>query len=261
MNVRSRASLIAFAVVVLSCAHTPGDSPSGGQGMATPDYAALVAAPDRTEADRKMDPGRNPAGLLAFLDVRPGMKVGEIQAGFGYTTELLARAVGPQGVVYGENSAFVLERFAAKGWAERLERPVNKNVVRLDREMDDPFPPEVKDLDLVVNYATYHDANGLFKTDVAKMNQAIFNALKSGGRYAIIDSSAKAGTGAADVQTLHRIDEEFVKQQVLAAGFKLDRTSDFSRNPADTRDWNASPVAAGEKRGTSDRFALMFVKP
>lgn len=258
MHFRPFAPLLAAAF--LSCVHAPSSPPASASASA-PDYAALVAAPDRTEADRQMDPGRNPAGLLAFLGVKPGMKVGELVAGGGYTTELLARAVGPEGVVYAENPAFVLERFAAKSWPARLERPVNKNVVRADREMDDPFPPEAKDLDLVVIYAVYHDAVGLFRADRAKMNAAVFAALKPGGRYAVVDSSAKAGTGAAEVERLHRIDEDFVKQEVQAAGFKLERSDDFTRNPADTRDWNASPVAAAEKRGTSDRFALMFVKP
>lgn len=252
-----RSCALFLAVLALSCAHAPAE----GTSSAAPDYSALVAAADRTEGDRKVDPGRNPAGLLAFLGVKPGMRVGELVAGGGYTTELLARAVGPQGVVFAENPAFVVERFAAKPWAERLQRPINKNVVRVDRELDDPFPAEAKDLDLVVMYANYHDAVGLFKTDRTKMNGAVFAALKSGGNYAIIDSSAKAGTGAADVETLHRIDEDFTRKEIQAAGFKLERSDDFMRNPADTRDWNASPVAAAEKRGTSDRFALIFVKP
>jgi predicted methyltransferase len=253
---RIHTSVPVLAFVLLSCAHGAAEI-----AAPAPDYATLVSAPDRTDNDKKLDPGRNPAGLLKFLDVRPGMKVGELVAGGGYTTELLARAVGPEGKVYAENPPFVVERFAKKPWAERLERPINKNVVRADRELDDPFPPEAKDLDLVVIYANYHDAVGLFKTNVAKMNAAVLAALKPGGRYAIIDSSAKAGTGAADVETLHRIDEEYVKKEVLAAGFKLERSDDFMRNPNDTRDWNASPNAAGEKRGTGDRFALMFVKP
>jgi predicted methyltransferase len=64
-----------------------------------------------------------------------------------------------------------------------------------------------------------------------------------------------------DVQSLHRIDEDVVKKEILKAGFKLDGESDVLRNTDDTRDWNASPRAAAEKRGTSDRFTLRFVKP
>jgi predicted methyltransferase len=93
------------------------------------------------------------------------------------------------------------------------------------------------------------------------MNGAVFRALKPGGAYVVVDSSAAPGSGLRDVQTLHRIDPEVVKAEVLAAGFRLAAESDFLRNPHDTRDWSASPGAAGEKRGTSDRFALRFVKP
>jgi predicted methyltransferase len=93
------------------------------------------------------------------------------------------------------------------------------------------------------------------------MNKAVFAALKPGGVYGIVDHSAKQGTGLSDVQTLHRIDEDAVKKEILAAGFKLDAESDLLRNAEDARDWNPSPSKAGEKRGTSDRFTLRFVKP
>ncbi|XXF80298.1 SAM-dependent methyltransferase [Myxococcaceae bacterium GXIMD 01537] len=221
---------------------------------------AVVEAPDRLEADRALDAGRHPAALIDFVGLQPGMKVAELMAGRGYTTELLARAVGPTGVVYGENPRFVLERFAEKDWSERLARPVNRNVVRADRELDDPLPPEASGLDAVVSNAIYHDAEWL-GADRARMNAAVFRALKPGGVYVVIDSSAKPGTGAADAQTLHRIDEEFVRAEVLAAGFQLAGESTAWRNAEDARDWNASPGAAGARRGTSDRFALKFVKP
>src|SRR5436853_3023669 len=124
-----RASL-AFLAIASACAHA-GAVPA--TAAAKVDYAAIVAAPDRTDADRALDPGRKPAQMLEFLGVRPGMKVAEIGAAGGYTTELLQRAVGPTGVVYGQNSPMVLQRFAEKPWAERLARPVNKTIVRADR--------------------------------------------------------------------------------------------------------------------------------
>ncbi|MGD0530206.1 MAG: hypothetical protein ABSE49_34040, partial [Polyangiaceae bacterium] len=67
------------------------------------DRSALVAAPDRSAKDRGLDAGRHPAEMLAFLDVRPGMRVADLGAGPGYTTELLVRAVGPRGTVYLQN--------------------------------------------------------------------------------------------------------------------------------------------------------------
>jgi predicted methyltransferase len=99
------------------------------------------------------------------------------------------------------------------------------------------------------------------KVDRAKLNKAVFAALKPGGVYGIVDSSAAKGSGLRDVESLHRIDEDAVKQEITAAGFKLDGESDVLRNPDDPRDWNSSPRAAGDKRGTSDRFTLRFVKP
>ena len=198
--------------------------------------------------------------MLEFLGVAPGMKVADLGAVRGTTTELLARAVGPTGVVYGHNSPFVLERFAEKPWTERLARPENQRVVRLDRDFEEPLPPEVNDLDVVVMNAIYHDTVWM-KVDRDRMNRAIFAALRPGGAYVVIDSSAREGTGIADAQTLHRIDEQFVREEVSRAGFRLDGESSFLRNSADGRDWNPSPSAAGERRGTSDRFALKFVKP
>jgi predicted methyltransferase len=221
---------------------------------------SIVDAPDRTPEDRRLDAGRKPAETLAFLQLSPGMRVAELGAGAGYTTELLARAVAPDGVVYAQNPDAFVKSFLKERWPARLSRPAMKNVVRVDREFDDPLPPEAKDLDRVVMYAIYHDVTYL-PVDRDKMNQAIFSALKPGGEFVVIDSSAKAGTGTQDAKTLHRIDEQFVKEEVEKAGFKLQTEGDFLRNPQDARDWNSSPPAAGERRGTSDRFALRFVKP
>jgi predicted methyltransferase len=219
-----------------------------------------VAAPDRSQDDRALDAGREPARMLAFFGVRPGMRVAELGAGTGYTAELLARVVGPEGRVYGQNTSGLLERFAEKPWSGRLEKPVMRNVERLDRPFDDPFPESLSGLDAVLMVLFYHDTAWL-GVDRAAMNRAVFAALAPGGVYGIVDHSAKARRGAADAETLHRIDEALVKQEVLAAGFELAGEAGFLRNPEDPRDWNASPRVAGEQRGTSDRFVLKFIKP
>lgn len=221
--------------------------------------AAIVAAADRTEADRALDAGRHPAEFLALLDLEPGARVADLMAGSGYTTELLARAVGPEGVVYGQNSPWALERFAEGPWSARLERPVNANVQRMDRELEDPLG-EVKDLDAVTLVLFYHDAIWL-ETDRAAMNEAVFEALKPGGAYLVIDHAAAEGAGTDVARSLHRIEESVVREEVQAAGFELAGSADFLRNPEDAHDWNASPGAAGDKRGTSDRFVLVFRKP
>jgi len=240
-----------------------------GAGCATSDKStseipaavqAAVDAPDRAPEDRALDAGRQPARTLAFFGIAPGMRVAELGAGGGYTTELLARVVGPRGRVYGQNSPFILARVAQAPWTARLAKPVMKGVVRLDREFEDPFPADVRDLDAVLIILLYHDTVWQ-KVDRARMNRAVFAALKRGGVYGIVDHSAKPGTGLADVESLHRIDEASLRSEVEAAGFRLDGEGDFLRHPQDARDWSPSPRVAGERRGTSDRFVLRFVKP
>ncbi|HZO08453.1 MAG TPA: SAM-dependent methyltransferase [Myxococcota bacterium] len=241
-----------FAALGAPASVTSAEAPSGP--------AAVVAAPDRSVADRALDAGRFPAETLAFFGIRPGMRVAELGAGGGYTTELLARMVGPTGRVYGQNPKLVLERFAEKPWSERLAKPVNARVVRVDREFEDPFPPEARDLDAVLIVLFYHDTVWL-ETDRARMNASVFAALKRGGIYGVIDHSARPGTGTSDAKSLHRIEESVLKSEIQKAGFVLDAEAEFMRNPADARDWNASPTAAGERRGTTDRFVLKFRKP
>jgi predicted methyltransferase len=219
----------------------------------------VVAAADRSDADRALDAGRKPAELLAFTGVAPGMRVADLAAGRGYTAELLARVVGDTGTVYGQNSKFILG-FAEQEWSARLTLPVMKHVVRVDTELDEPLPANVKDLDLVTLVLFYHDTVWL-KTDRPRMNQNIFGALKSGGSFVVVDHSSKPGEGLTVVQSLHRIEESVLKAEIQAAGFVLDAEADFLRDPTDTRDWSASPRTAGERRGHSDRFVLRFKKP
>ncbi len=221
---------------------------------------AVVDAPDRAPEDRALDAGRHPAEMLAFFDVAPGMHVAELGAAGGYTTELLARAVAPTGLVYAQNSRFILDRFAEKPWTERLAKPVMRNVVSVVRDFDEPLPPDVHDLDAVFIVLFYHDTVWL-DADRERMNRAVFAALRPGGVYAVIDHSGRPGTDATETQTLHRIEESTVREEIEAAGFRLAGEAAFLRNPDDSRDWNASPRAAGERRGTSDRFVLEFVKP
>lgn len=218
-----------------------------------------VNAPDRSAEDRSLDRGRHPADMLAFFGIAPEMSVAELGAGTGYTTELLARVVGSQGRVFGQNSSLILTRFAETPWSQRLKKLVMAPVARVDREFDDPLPPAAAGLDAVLSILIYHDTVWM-NVDRDAMNRAVYNALKPGGVYGVVDHSARAGRGAGDAQTLHRIEESVVKEEVQRAGFWLAEEGAFLRNPTDNRTWNASPMAAGELRGQSDRFVLKFVK-
>jgi len=250
-------------VLLLACAAACKSSPESRPSTQTDRaaYEAVVDAPDRSEADRKLDPGRHPMEMLEFLRVTPGMKVLDLGAGGGYTTELIARAVAPGGVVYMQNDPNWLP-FLNDAIAERFTHPAMQGVARADVPFDAPVPAQAKDLDLAVMNVIYHDIANM-PVDRAFMNKLIFDALRPGGVYVVIDSSAKDGTGFSETKTLHRIDESVVRDEVQKAGFRLDGEGNFLRNPNDSRDWNSSPGAAAKegKRGTSDRFALRFVKP
>ena len=135
--------LIAAAATLAGCA---GMAPPAWE--VTPEIRAVVASPDRSDADRNTDLRRKPELLLAFAGVKSGMKVLEVGAGAGYSAELLARSVGPQGVVYAQNSPEAIARFIKTRFDERAAKPAMRNVVKLIRDFDDPVPAGVRDLDL-----------------------------------------------------------------------------------------------------------------
>jgi predicted methyltransferase len=228
---------------------------AGCAGMPGPDYRAIVAAPDRTDADRKNDERRKPEQMLAFAGVRSGMKVLDMSAGGGYSTELLARAAGPQGVVYGQDSKQVIEQTVKGRFDQRMKAPAMKNVVYVVRDYEDPVPPEARGLDLVTIFYGYHDLPAM-GVDRAKMNRRIFESLKSGGGYVIADHAAKAGVGVSASKSLHRIEESVLRREVEAAGFRLAAEANFLRNPDDPREERVFALKI-----PVDNFVLRFVKP
>ena len=133
---------------------------------------------------------RQPAKMLAFTGVKTGMKVLDMEASAGYSTELLARAVGPTGVVYAQDSAAVIERFVKDKFDIRAQKPAMKNVVHVVRDFDDPIPPDVIGLDLITFFFAYHDITYM-QVDRAVMNKKMFAALKPGGFLIIADHSAQ----------------------------------------------------------------------
>jgi predicted methyltransferase len=240
------------ALVSLAISVAPG---ARAQDAKTPDYEAIVAAPDRTEGDRQADQRRQPAKMLAFTEVKTGMKVLDMEASAGYSTELLARAVGPSGIVYAQDSAAVIERFVKDKFDIRAQKPAMKNVVHVVREFDDPIPPDVTGLDLITFFFAYHDITYM-EVDRAAMNKKMFAALKPGGFLIIADHSAKAGAGISVAKTLHRIEESIVRQEIEAAGFKLVAEGNFLRHPEDPRD-----AAVFRPQVPTDEFVLKYQKP
>jgi predicted methyltransferase len=219
------------------------------------DYVAIVAAPDRSDTDRNTDKRRDPLKLLNFIGVKEGMKVLDMEAGAGYTTELLARAVGPNGVVYAQDSAEVIERQIKDKFDLRAQKPAMKGVIHVIRNYDDPLPPDVRNLDLITFFFAYHDMTYM-QVDRAEMNRKLFAALKPGGYLLIADHSAKAGDGASVGKTFHRIEESVLRKEVEAAGYKLVAEGNFLRHPEDTRD-----VIVFRAPTPIDEFVLKYQKP
>ena len=114
-------------------------------------------------------------------------------------------------------------------------------------------------LDLVFMSQEYHDFHiPRFETDVARMNAAVFAALKPGGRYVVIDHQAAPGTGISAVSTLHRIEGDYLRREVEAAGFVFEGESRAVANPADDHSLNVFDEAI---RGRTDQFVYRFRKP
>ena len=260
--------------------------------LSSEQIAQIVKSTDRTAADRTNDERRKPEQMLGFIGIRPGIVAIDLSAGGGYTTELLARAIGPLGKVYGQsrprdpnrvptppvtpegNSNPITTPSAAPAAPASTPRPspvalaerennLRSNgvqaapIVALSRPFEDPVPSElaVERIDLATLMFNYHDL-GHLGVDRAAMNKAVFGALKSGGLYVIADHSGRPGTGISESGTLHRIEEAFLRQEVEAAGFKLMDEGNFLRNPNDPRDKN-TPDPPQPK----DEFVLKFVKP
>jgi predicted methyltransferase len=238
---------VACAAVVLLAACT--SLPPADPGTDAARYAGVVANPLHTDQDRQLDAERKPAEFLRFAQVKPGMRVLDVSSGGGYTSQLLALAVGPAGTLFAQTprpGATLVKRLA--------EHP-QANFILVERPFDDPVPPEAPPLDLVTLVLNYHDLT-YQPVDRAAMNAHLFAALKPGGHFVVIDHSSRAGKGISEGRTLHRIDEAVVVDEVRKAGFVVEQEGDFLRNPADPRD-----ESSNRPKVPTDKFALRFVKP
>jgi predicted methyltransferase len=235
---------VAVAAISLAILVANGAAPVCAQ-----DYAAIIAQADRTDADRVTDKRRDPVDLLTFTGAKAGWRVLDMGAGAGYSTELMARSVGPTGKVYGQVDE------EPEKLRTRMTMPVMSNVTVLVRPSDDPVPSDLHDLDLITFYFAYHDTTYM-PIDRAKMNRAMFAALKPGGILIIADHSARPEDGVSVGKTYHRIAEQTLRSEVEAAGFKFVADAGFLRHPEDTRTnivfRNPTPV---------DEFVLRFQKP
>jgi predicted methyltransferase len=244
---------IAAAFVVFGCAAT------SAHNAVPANIANAVTNPDRPDEDRQRDDDRKPAEVLTFVGIKSGEKVADFIPGTGYFSRILSGAVGPQGHVYGffpsELANFIKRPLPPNG---STPYPQFKNVSVIAGPVNEFAAPEP--LDVVWISLNYHDLHDPFfaPADLAKINKAVFAALKPGGRYVVIDHAAAAGSGLRDTNTLHRIDEASVKSEVEAAGFRLDGESGLLHNAGDPRTANVKDPSI---RGKTDQFILEFRKP
>jgi predicted methyltransferase len=212
-----------------------------------------VANPTRSKAEREADASRLPAQTIAFAGVAPGMVVGEFIPFYGYFTRLLSDVVGTKGKIYGiENLNWSNTAFDKQLMGQRRN-------VSLQRKKWGEFDlPEKIDLFWITqNYHDLHVAE-YGHVDIAAFNRRVFDALKPGGIYLIVDQAANPGTTEDQISALHRIDKAQVISEVTAAGFTLVGESDALRHP---RDDHTRSVFDAVVRGQTDEFMLKFQRP
>jgi predicted methyltransferase len=218
----------------------------------------LAPAALAQDQDALTDPAMKGPEVIAFIGVKPGDRVADIVA--GRFVRAFSGAVGPNGRVYAVEPAEMV-----KGHPEILTimgaltaQPAYANVSVITAPTNTLGLPN--GLDAVFIRQDYHDLHDPFMgpADVPAFNRHVFAALKPGGVFVILDHAAKPGSGLADTNTLHRIDEAAVKAEVEAAGFVLDGESNILANPADD---HTKFVFDPAIHGHTDQFLLRFKKP
>ncbi|MGC4029623.1 MAG: hypothetical protein QM696_12190 [Steroidobacteraceae bacterium] len=246
-------SLVCAAAAVMGFAVTPAVFAAAPAPSAA--VVAAVADSGRPEADRARDADRKPAEVIAFAGVASGYKVAEIWPGGGYFTRIFSKVVGEKGVVYA------------------LAPPPRPNATTppaIDAIAADPHYANVKieriegvalkvpePVDVVWTSLNYHDLHNRPDADLVAFNKTVFNALKPGGHYIVIDHAAEKGSGARDTNTLHRIDPQQVMSEAKAAGFEFERESPLLAHPGDDHSKRMMDV----ERGHTDQFIYMFRRP
>jgi len=251
-----------WAMVLSGAALFAGAAFAAAQAPMPQNIVAAVKNPMRPAQDVERDANRKPGEVMAFAGVREGDQIAELVPGGtprgGYFTRLLSGATGKTGHVY----AFYPTEFDAL--LAKLKSSIpgedssfpNVSIVHQPlASFTAPVP-----LDLVWTSQNYHDLHDSFAggLSLAVMNKAVFDSLKPGGVYLVIDHAAAAGSGLRDTETLHRIDEAAVKKEVEAAGFVLEAESDILHNPADP---HTAAIFDPAIRAHTDQFILKFRKP
>jgi predicted methyltransferase len=259
-KLRHHVTALAFmaGAALLSAVHAAEPAPAAPPKPYTipanvPKYVRdAVQSKDRTAQMTARDADRKPAEVLALSGVKPGDRVVEF-ASFGqYFTTMLSSIVGEKGLVYMYDLPYTEQRSGAASRDFVAKHPnaryqiVDYNAIELP-----------KNVDIVFNVLYYHDLS-INKIDTAVLNKKVFDSLKPGGIFFVVDHNARPGSGRDDTEKLHRIDPAVLKQEILAAGFELVTESKLLANPEDDHSWM---VFSPGKRGTTDQSIFKFRKP
>lgn len=244
---RLAAALVAASVLA---------APVFAQAPADP-VAAAIADTTRPPDDVARDAARKPAVLLAFADVKPGMAVVDWVPGGGYFTRLFADVVGDEGKVYAWVLAELKDKYDLGKNAEAIAIQ-HRNVLAVIEPM--LATTSIRDADIVWTSQNYHDLHtkGFGDVDTLAFNKQVFDMLKPGGYYIVVDHRAAEGAPVDVAESLHRIDPAIVKREVEAAGLVFDSESVALANPADDHTLN---VFDEKVRGHTDQFVYKFKKP
>jgi len=170
--------------------------------------SAVRTSPQESDRARKRDEWQRPGEVMDALGVKSGHRVADIGCGYGYFTFRLAARVGAEGKVYAVDiDSEAVDKVRRRKEVEKLEQ-----VEPIHGESADPRLP--KDLDAVLIVDTYHEFR-----DYDRMMQAVFRALKPGGRLALIDGEGPAGRPRTEYHRLHTIPAELVREEVTRNGF------------------------------------------
>jgi predicted methyltransferase len=249
-----RRHLIAAALMILVSAPLQAADVSAN-------ITAAVAAAERSAKDRERDARDRPAELMTFAGITSGMKIADVFGGAGYWTELMARAVGPEGHVQLVNNSPYFA-FAGKDLTSRFEGNRLPNADQITVETCN-LKLGNKTFDMIVIFMSYHDLyyvdekDGWPAINSSDFLDQLHAALKPGGHLLIVDHAATAGSGNTAAQNLHRIDEVFAKKDISGRGFELEKTWDGYRNPGDDL---TKLVFDPAVRGKTDRFTHLYRK-
>lgn len=233
---------------------------TAAQTASAPSRAITAALADRARPpeDRARDAARHPEEILAFVGLKPGMKVADFIMGGGYWTRLMSDVVGAGGKVYAYQPAQFIQYMPKYATQQDAAVKGRANVVPSRESLADVSFPEP--LDAIVTVQNYHDLH--LKSSppgfAARIAKRLYEALKPGGVLLVIDHVAASDPGFTLPDTLHRIDPAAARAEIESAGFRFAGELPILRNAGDPHTANVFDPAI---KGKTDQFVYRFVKP